>query len=81
MNVYLNLLNDTVKLPHENPAIGIILCTDKDTLEVEYSLLNTSQPMGVATYTLKDTLPKELSDALPSKEELEKTINKIEGEK
>jgi hypothetical protein len=46
MNFYLSLLNDTVKLPHEDPAIGIILCSDKDSLEVEYSLLNTSQPMG-----------------------------------
>ena len=35
MNFYLNLLNDTVKMPHENPSIGIILCTDKDKLEVE----------------------------------------------
>ena len=77
MNFYLNLLNDTVKLPHENPSIGIILCTDKDTLEVEYSLLNTAQPMGVATYTISDTLPKELSNTLPSKEELEQTISKM----
>ena len=77
MNFYLNLLNDTVKLSHENPAIGIILCTDKDILEVEYSLLNTSQPMGVATYTINDTLPKELSNTLPSKEELEKIISKM----
>ncbi len=74
MNFYLNLLNDTVKMPHENPSIGIILCTDEDSFEVEYSLLNTSQPMGVSTYTLKDTLPEELNNALPSKEELEQTI-------
>ena len=26
MEFYLNILNDTVKLPHENPAIGIIIC-------------------------------------------------------
>jgi len=74
MNFYLNLLNDKVRMAHENPSIGIILCTDKDNLEVEYSLLNTSQPMGVSTYTLSDTLPKELSDALPSKAEIKQTI-------
>ncbi|MBN2895455.1 MAG: DUF1016 family protein [Campylobacterales bacterium] len=33
MNFYLNLLNDTVRMPHENPSIGILLCTDKDGLE------------------------------------------------
>jgi len=74
MNFYLNLLNDKVRMVHENPSIGIILCTGKDNLEVEYSLLNTSQPMGVSTYTLSDTLPKELSDALPSKAEIKQTI-------
>ena len=29
MEFYLNILNDTVKLPHENPAIGIIICKSK----------------------------------------------------
>ena len=71
MNFYLNLLNDTVKMPHENPSIGIILCTDKDKLEVEYALQNITQPMGVSTYTINDKLPTELSNVLPSQEELE----------
>lgn len=70
MNFYLNLLNKTVKMPHENPSIGIILCTDKNSIEVEYSLLNTNQPMGVSTYTVEKILPKELQNSLPSKEEL-----------
>jgi len=71
MNFYLNLLNDTVKMPHENPSIGIILCTDKDKLEVEYALQNIIQPMGISTYTINDKLPEELSDVLPSQKELE----------
>jgi len=71
MNFYLNLLNDKIKMPHENPSIGIILCTDKDKLEVEYSLQNVAQPMGVSTYTLKKYLPEELIKSLPTKEELE----------
>ena len=77
MNFYLNLLNDTVKMPHENPSIGIILCTDKDKLEVEYALQNVVQPMGVSTYTVQDTLPKEWDKSLPTKEELEQ---KLKGE-
>ena len=74
MNFYLNLLNETVKMPHENPAIGIILCSDKDGMEVEYSLLNTSQPMGVSTYSVKETLPDELKDTLPTQEELQQLL-------
>lgn len=74
MNFYLNVLNDKVKMPHENPSIGIILCTDKDGLEVEYALQSVVQPMGVSTYTIKEKLPIELENALPTKDEL---INKL----
>jgi predicted nuclease of restriction endonuclease-like (RecB) superfamily len=74
MNFYLNLLNDMVKMPHENPSIGIILCTDKDKLEVEYALQNIVQPMGISTYTIQDTLPKEWDKSLPTKEELQEKL-------
>ena len=80
MNFYLNVLNDKVKMPHENPSIGIILCTDKDGLEVEYALQSVVQPMGVSTYTVKEELPKELSEALPSKIELENKLKEIVDE-
>jgi len=70
MNFYLNILNDKVKMPHENPAIGIILCTDKKSVEVEYSLQSIHQPMGVSTYIVKDSLPKELKGLLPEAKEL-----------
>lgn len=76
MNFYLNILNDKVKMPHESPSIGIILCTDKDGLEVEYALQNNIQPMGVSTYTVKEQLPKEFENILPTKEEIEEKIKK-----
>lgn len=76
MNFYLNILNDKVKMPHENPSIGIILCTDKDGLEVEYALQNNIQPMGVSTYTIKEQLPKEFENILPTKEEIEEKLEK-----
>jgi predicted nuclease of restriction endonuclease-like (RecB) superfamily len=75
MNFYLNLLNDTVKMPHENPAIGIILCSDKDSLEVEYAIQNTNQPLGVATYTIETSLPSELEELLPTSDEIKKVLN------
>ncbi len=75
MNFYLNLLNDTVKMPHENPAIGIILCSDKDSLEVEYAISNTTQPLGVATYTIETELPVALKKLLPSSEEIREVLD------
>ena len=76
MNFYLNILNDKVKMPHENPAIGIILCTDKDNIEVEYALQNLNQPMGVSTYIINQQLPKDYEKYLPTKDEFKKFIEK-----
>lgn len=82
MNFYLNILNDKVKMPHENPGIGIILCTDKDGIEVEYALQNVVQPMGVSTYTVKEKLPDELKGFLPTSKEIKENIVKLfESEK
>jgi predicted nuclease of restriction endonuclease-like (RecB) superfamily len=49
MEFYLTVLNETIKLPHENPVIGIIICKTKKRTVVEYSLKTTNLPIGVAT--------------------------------
>lgn len=38
MDFYLNLLNERERAPDDNPSIGIILCAEKDDLEVEFAL-------------------------------------------
>ena len=65
----------SVKLDHENMSIGIILCSDKDNLEVEYAIQNTNQPLGVATYTIEEQLPSELAKFLPSSDEIKKIFD------
>jgi predicted nuclease of restriction endonuclease-like (RecB) superfamily len=52
MNFYLGLLDDTVKQEDENPSIGIILCADKNHVEVEIALRNFNKPIGIADYRL-----------------------------
>ena len=81
MNFYLNVLDDTVREPHENPPIGIILCAEKDKIEVEYALRSLTRPVGVAEYHLTKKLPKELKKALPSPKKIEKEfIRELEME-
>ena len=74
MEFYLNVLNDTVKLPHENPAIGIIICKSKSRMIVEYALKSSNLPIGVATYNLSAELPEAYKELLPSSEEIAKKI-------
>jgi hypothetical protein len=63
MNLYLSLLDKIEKGNDENQSIGIILCADKDHLDVEIALQDINKPIGVAEYQL--LLPKEeLQDLL-----------------
>ena len=74
MEFYLNILNDTVKLPHENPAIGIIICKSKSRMIVEYALKSSNMPIGVATYSLSSELPEAYKKLLPTSEEIAQKI-------
>lgn len=74
MEFYLNVLNDTVRLPHENPAIGIIICKSKSRMIVEYALKSSTMPIGVATYSLSPELPEAYKELLPTSEEIAKKI-------
>ena len=72
MNVYLSLLDKLEKGKDENPSIGIILCAEKDNVEVELALDGFTKPIGVAEYKLivpQQELKQLISDEI-------KTFNK-----
>jgi len=75
MAFYLNVLNKQVKLPEENPSIGIILCKEKNNTVVEYSFTDSKKPIGVGTYKLADELPGKFKKYLPPTEDLINIIN------
>jgi len=50
LNFYLEALDRDVKKPHENPAIGLLLCASKDSEVVEYALSRSLSPALVAQY-------------------------------
>ncbi len=77
MNFYLSLLNEQTHKPHEQPSIGIIICQSKQRTVVEFALRDVNKPIGVATYTLTETLPAELRPFFPSKEELVRRLNAV----
>lgn len=77
MQFYLAVLDDTVRLADENPAIGIILCKTKDRTIVEYALRESNKPIGVATYQILDRLPQELQDQLPNPEQIAQLLGEI----
>ena len=71
MDFYLNLLNEKERAPDDAPSIGIILCAEKDNLEVEFALKSKANPIGVAEYQLMGALPTRLRGKLPTAKQLE----------
>jgi predicted nuclease of restriction endonuclease-like (RecB) superfamily len=78
MQFYLAALDDFVRMKDENPSIGIILCKSKDKTIVEYALRESNKPIGVASYKIVSTLPKELRGQLPAPEQIAKLLEGVE---
>ncbi len=63
MDFYLNLLNEKERGPGRRPSIGIILCAEKDDVEVEFALKTKANPIGVADYQLQARSSRPISKA------------------
>jgi hypothetical protein len=68
-----------MKLPEENPSIGIIICKSKNRTKVEYALKPSNKPIGVATYSAYENLPENLRSLLPTPEEIARIIYEFDG--
>lgn len=75
MDFYLEVLNERERAPDDNPSIGIILCAEKDRLEVEFSLKSKANPIGVATYQLYPQVPEEYRGMLPTDEDWQRLLD------
>ncbi|MBQ4442862.1 MAG: DUF1016 family protein, partial [Bacteroidales bacterium] len=66
-----SLLDRLERGEDENRSIGIILCAEKDHLEVELALEDMGKPIGVAEYQLilpKQELEKVVKDEIATYE-------------
>ena len=77
MDFYLNLLNEKERAPDDQPSIGIILCAEKDDVEVEFALKTKANPIGVAEYQLQPKLPAEFKGRLPSARQLADVVREV----
>jgi predicted nuclease of restriction endonuclease-like (RecB) superfamily len=74
LNFYLSAVDDALKTDSDHPSIGILLCRDKNNLEVEFSLRGMSQPIGVSEFNLTEIVPESLRSSLPTIEEIESKL-------
>lgn len=67
INMYLNYYAAEVNDPDDNPPIGIILCTDKDSITAEYALGGLSNNIFASRYVLY----------MPNKEQLIRQVKAV----
>ncbi len=74
LNFYLNVLDEKVRLQHENHSIGIVLCKEKNNTVVEFAIKSFDKAMGVATYKTSKQTPIQMKGILPDTNELGKLL-------
>ena len=78
LNFYLSAVDSLLKREDDQPTIGLLLCRDKNNIEVEFALRDMNKPMGVSEYTLVEALPDNLKGALPTVEEIESDLQQLQ---
>jgi predicted nuclease of restriction endonuclease-like (RecB) superfamily len=78
MNFYLSAVDDLLRHKGDQPSIGIILCKEENRIVAEYALRDVSKPIGVSAFEITESLPKELQSGLPTVEELESELSKLD---
>lgn len=72
---YVAMVNDQLNTPGDNPAIGLLICQEKDNVLAQYALSNTQVPVSIAEYKVtRQQLPPELQSQLPTEQEIEQAL-------
>lgn len=77
LNFYLNLVDDFVRTPIDNPSIGLLLCKSHDKFMAEYALKGIDKPVGVSEYQLTKAIPESFKTDLPTISEIEAQLNQL----
>ena len=75
LNFYVNAVDELLKAPDDNPTIGLLICSDMNKTEVQWSFRGIETPMGVATYN-----NIRIKDALPTQEQLQERMRLLQKE-
>ena len=69
LNFYVAAVDGEVRLEHDSPTVGLLLCATRNERTVRYALSRTTSPMAVAGYRYSE-LPAAEQAALPAEADL-----------
>lgn len=78
LSTYVVACNHLLKRPDDQPTIGLLICKSKDNVIAKYALEGSTQPIGISEYELEKFYPAKVEGAMPTIEEIEAKLNKIE---
>lgn len=78
LNFYVSAVDDLLKMPEDNPTIGLLICREINRTEVQWAFRNIRTPMGVATYSNVKT--EEMKELLPSTEQIRELVERTQEE-
>lgn len=68
LNFYISAIDEYVKTPTDEPTIGLLLCSSKSDTKAKLSLKGFTQPLGIASYEIKQRIADDVFNALPEVE-------------
>lgn len=75
LNFYVNAVDDLLKAEDDNPTIGLLVCSDMNKADVQWSFRGINTPVGVATYN-----NVRIKDMLPTQEQLKERMELLQKE-
>lgn len=73
---YVAMVDDLLNTELEKPAIGLLICKEKNAVLARYALSGMNRPMGISEYEVSQ-MPDDLRKMLPSTDEIETELKKI----
>ena len=75
LNFYVSIVNHLLRQQEDNPTIGLLICSNMDETEVQWSFEGLQSPLGVATYS-----GIKVSELLPTSEQIKQRIKCLKAE-
>ena len=75
LNFYVNAVDELLKQDEDNPTIWLLICSNMNKADVQWSFKGIQTPMGVATYN-----NIRIKDMLPTQEQLKERVELLRKE-
>ena len=71
LGTYVVAVNHAMRGKNDAPTVGVLICKGMDSVEAQYALESSSQPLGISSYELSKLVPEGFKGSLPTIEEIE----------